>query len=243
MLGFLEWRVPSAEFVLRENELHVWQACLELDREICRNFEATLSKEEKARAQKFRFESDRKHFVAARGILRHLLSHYLNESAAAIEFSYGQQGKPTVRLQHYASQLHFNVSHSHGLALFALGCTGEIGIDVEAIRPGFDLEDIAGRFFSPREIAEFRALPTGLRAEGFFRCWTRKEAYIKAKGAGLQIPLDSFSVSLTPGQPERLQCTDSFRWTLHSLEPAPGFVAAVVAEGQDWKLHPLMWQC
>ncbi len=135
--------------------------------------------------------------------------------------------------------MRFNISHSHGLAVLAFARNREIGIDLEPIRPEFAGEEIAERYFSAQELAELRALPAALRPEGFFLCWTRKEAYVKARGLGLQVPLDSFSVSLTPGQPEILQSVDSARWSLRSFAPAPNFVAAIVEEGQDW--HPRYW--
>lgn len=116
-----------------------------------------------------------------------------------------------------------------------------MGIDLECIRPDFSTEEIAERFFSKKEVAEFLALSAEQKPTGFFLCWTRKEAYIKAKSAGLQIPLDSFSVSLIPGQPEKLQSSDSQRWSLRSFQPAPDFAAAVVSEGQGWQLRTWTW--
>ena len=114
--------------------------------------------------------------------------------------------------------------------MFAFAHNCEIGIDVEAISPEFAGEEIARRYFSARELAELMALPTETRPEGFSLCWTRKEAYIKARGLGLQIPLDSFSVSLTPDQPEQLESEDSHRWRLHSFKAAPDFAAALAYE-------------
>jgi 4'-phosphopantetheinyl transferase len=158
-----------------------------------------------------------------------------------MEFTYGEQGKPRLRLRESDPGLRFNVSHSHGVAVYALTCGREVGIDVEAVRSNVSAEDIAARFFSPIELAEFRALPVRHRDEGFFLCWTRKEAYIKALGGGLSIPLDSFSVSLTPGQPEALVSAESERWTLRSFQPSRGYAGAVVAEGRDWILHCWNW--
>ncbi|HTS12529.1 MAG TPA: 4'-phosphopantetheinyl transferase superfamily protein [Candidatus Limnocylindrales bacterium] len=136
----------------------------------------------------------------------------------------------------------FNLSHSHGLALVAICREREVGVDVELIRPEFGGEEIARRYFSQREVDELKRLPPELQAEGFFLCWTRKEAYIKAKGDGLHIPLDSFDVSLTPGLPPLLNSADGFRWSLRSLAPGAGYVGAVVSEGRDWKLRLLSWE-
>lgn len=238
----LNRRMLPAELVRCESVIHVWRAPLDLQEKSYRRLEVTLSPDEGVRAANFRFESDKKRFVAARGILRDLLGRYLGESPGGIEFSYGSQGKPALQVRHAKRQIHFNLSHCQNLALFVFSWAGEVGVDVEVIRPDFAIEELAERFFSPKELAEFLALPIALRPKAFFFCWTRKEAYIKAKGAGLQIPIDSFSVSLTPGQPERLQSVDSSRWSLRSFEPAKGFVASVVMQGQDREFCTRVWQ-
>jgi 4'-phosphopantetheinyl transferase len=242
ILATMEWRVPPNELALGKNEIHVWRAFLDVPPDVYTRLEATLSADERARAAEFHFASHRQHFTAARGILRDLLGRYLNELPRAIEFSYGPQGKPDLRLQDSQSPIHFNLSHSHGLALFTFSDAREVGIDLEQVRPNFAGEEIAERFFSPQEVAEFRALPPDARDHGFFLCWTRKEAYIKARSGGMQIPLDSFSVSLTPGRPEKLHSDDSHRWSVLSFDPAPGFASAVVAEGQGWELLGWEWE-
>ena len=122
------------------------------------------------------------------------------------------------------------------------GVGRDLGVDVELIRSDIASEEIASRYFAPREVAELQSLPPSARAEGFFLCWTRKEAYIKAVGDGLQISLASFRVSLVPSQPPCLESADSSRWTLRSLSPAPDYVGALVGEGKDWQLHCFDWQ-
>ena len=187
---------------------------------ILRSLEATLADEEKARAARFIFERDRDRFIAARGILRDLLGRYLRCAPQTIEFVYGPRGKPAVAGAAARPDICFNLSHSHGLAVVAIGREREVGIDVELIRPEFAGEEIAKRYFSAKEIAELSRLPAELRTEGFFLCWTRKEAYIKAKGDGLQIPLDSFDVSLSPGRPATLSSADESRWGIESFVPS-----------------------
>jgi 4'-phosphopantetheinyl transferase len=123
------------------------------------------------------------------------------------------------------------------VALFAFAAGRQVGVDVELVRPDFAGEKIAERFFSSQEVMELRSLPAAVLDEGFFLCWTRKEAYIKARGEGLQIPLKSFHVSLTPGEPARLQADDSSRWSLRSLRLGGRYVGAVVGEGNGWKLR------
>jgi 4'-phosphopantetheinyl transferase len=203
--------------------------------------EASLAPDEKIRAARFVFQRDRDHFIAARGILRILLGAYVHQPASTLNFTYGLDGKPALRVNEGEPSIHFNLSHSHGLAVYAISNHREVGIDVEAIRPGVAGEEIAGRFFSTSELAELHSLPREFRDEGFHLCWTRKEAYIKATGSGMRNPLNSFDVSLTPGQPELLRCTDSGRWTLRSFQPAPGYVGAVVGEGTDWRLRLWNW--
>lgn len=127
-------------------------------------------------------------------------------------------------------RVRFNMSHSQGLAMFAFTLDRELGIDVEMIRSDFGGEDIAKRYFSRDEVAELMSLPPEMRAKAFFLCWSRKEAYIKARGQGLQIPLTSFSVSLTPGAPERLRADDASRWELHSFQPHENYAGALIAE-------------
>jgi 4'-phosphopantetheinyl transferase len=204
--------------------------------------EGTLAEDERLRAGRFIFERDRNSFVAARGILRDLLGGYIGCRPETIAFVYGPRGKPALANQSQSpSPLSFNLSHAHGLALIGIGREREIGVDVELIRPEFAGEEIAKRYFSPKEIDELGKLPAELRADGFFLCWTRKEAYIKAKGDGLHIPLESFDVSLTPGLPARLNSADQARWSLRSLAPEPDYAAAMVAEGYDWQLRQWSW--
>jgi 4'-phosphopantetheinyl transferase len=138
--------------------------------------------------------------------------------------------------------LHFNASHSHGYAAFAFARRAEVGIDIEKIREEVAGEEIAARFFSEQEIAELATLPGETRPKGFFRCWTRKEAYIKARGEGLQIPLRSFCVSVTSDEPQELALGDSSTWVVYSFEPAAGFVGAVAIGDKKWRVRYLDWQ-
>ena len=142
--------------------------------------------------------------------------------------------------------IRFNLSHSHGVALYAVTRGREVGIDLEYIRSDLEVEQIAERFFSRREIATLRALPIDLRTDAFFLCWTRKETYLKARGEGLSLPLDQFDVSLIPGEPAALLSThrgshEALRWSLQELTPAPGYVAALGVEGHGWDLACRQW--
>jgi len=237
-----DWQSTPSKLRLGPDEIHVWRASLACESATLHRLEATLAEDEKSRAQRFLFERDRNHYVAGRGILRDLLGKYLSCAPAGLRFRYGPQKKPALDGEATPMSARFNLSHSHGLAVFAFSLGREVGIDLEFIRPDFATDDIAARFFSAGELAELRALPAELRAEGFFLCWTRKEAYVKARGAGLHIPLESFSVSLTPGEPERLVSPDSQQWTIWSFQPAPGFVGAILGEGSGCRVCRFDWQ-
>lgn len=187
-----------------------------------------------ARAERFRFERHARAFVLGRAALRALLGSYIGIAPADVGFVYGPQGKPALAplLADGASGLRFNASNSGNLAAcaFTRGC--EIGVDVEQYRGVRDLEHIAHRFFSPEEAAEVLELPATDKEAGFFNCWTRKEAYIKAMGGGLSIPLDSFRVTLRPGVAARMVTlkgsADAARgWTLHDFTPPPGYAGAI----------------
>jgi 4'-phosphopantetheinyl transferase len=223
--------VSSTEWEQIGDEIHVWHAALDREEEALGELEATLSPEEKARADRFHFVNDRNRFVVARGLLRELLGGYLHQAPYGLEFSYGKHGKPSLSGKEASSGLCFNLSHSSGLVVYAVARERNLGIDVEHVRPDFADGDIARRYFSAREVSDLRTLPPEERVEGFFHCWTRKEAYLKATGMGLQIPLDSFAVSLLPGEvPQFLEGVEP-RWQLAAYHPAAGYVAAVVYDG------------
>ena len=202
---------------------------------------AVLSKAEQERVARFAFARDRNRYAVARGILRQLLGGYLGEPSQDVTLDVLPHGKPILAATARISTLRFNLSHSHQFALFAFCLDHELGIDIEKIKPQVAFEGIEGRYFSPKERAELETLPRDLRSEGFFLCWTRKEAYVKARGEGLNVPLESFSVSLTPGKPAVLQSSDEERWSLYTLDPTAGFVAALVAEGRGHRLQLWEW--
>jgi 4'-phosphopantetheinyl transferase len=232
---------PTGPPQFSKQGVHIWLARLDVEPAIVQRLSAHLSQDEIERAERFAFEKDRVSFKVARGILRELLGGYLRQVPAAICFETGEWGKPAVRPGAETAVVRFNLSHSHGLALYAFTLDRELGVDIEKIRPEVAFEGIEERFFSAREVRELRALPERLRAEGFFLCWTRKEAYIKARGEGLHIPLDSFDVSLTPGELPVLNSADREKWGMYSLLLRPDFAAAVVVEGTDNHLRSWEW--
>ena len=235
------WSARLKDLVLPMDEIHIWRANLDFAPAVLDRARALLSPDEESRAARFHFARDRDHFTACRGALRELLGAYLNIPPGALEFCYGIHGKPALRGDNSQLPIRFNLSHADGLAVLAFARGREVGIDLEPIRAAFPGEEIAARYFSVQELAELRALPPAERSEGFSLCWTRKEAYAKARGLGLQIKLDSFSVSLTPGRREALQSEDSCRWILRSFRPASHFVAAVVSEGPECEMRYWDW--
>jgi 4'-phosphopantetheinyl transferase len=235
------WPSNPGDLLLFPGEIHVWSACLDSGGQLLERLTATLSADEMVRANRFFFARDRRAFIVARGILRQLLASYLHRAPTDVQFAYHPKGKPFISPTLHHTPLEFNIAHSHGLALLAFSLGSALGVDVEFVRPEFASEEIAERYFAPQEVAELRSLPPAQRPEGFFCGWTRKEAYIKALGDGLQVPLASFRVSLTPSQPAVLECADSGRWSLHSLSPAPDFAGALVAEGKDWRVRSWNW--
>jgi 4'-phosphopantetheinyl transferase len=198
-------------------------------------FSAILSKDEQRRADRFAFERDRCRFTVARATLRRLLAQRLGVQPESVELTYGPHGKPALAPACAANDLRFNVSHSEDVAVYAFAHGREVGIDVEAIRTIDNADGIAARFFSRRENATYRALDPQDRPLGFFNCWTRKEAFVKALGAGLSHPLDCFDVSLAPRDPVRILRVDGIAgpdcgWTVHKFTPRPGFIGAVVTQ-------------
>lgn len=211
------------------NEVHIWRAWLNVDVQERARLSSYLSEDEVLRGERFVFPGDRDHFVVGRGRLRELLGMYLGCAPGNLKFTAGPFGKLSLT---QSAEVHFNLSHSYGLALYAFAMGRELGIDVEKIREEFASEAVAAHYFSAAEQEELQLLPAQLKTTAFFLCWTRKEAYVKAHGDGLQIPLDSFDVSLTPGKLETLRSTDSERWSIRSFMPAPDYAAAVLAEGK-----------
>ena len=217
-------------FGLENREVHLWAVQLDAsDRDLARCF-SWLSVEEGDRAERFKFDQHRRDFVVSHGILRLLLGEYLKTSPADIIFSHGTKGKPAVT--DTGLSIRFNMSHSGRMAVYAFTAGCEVGVDVERIRPMTDMEDIAARFFSAEEAAELKDVEEANRTQGFFNCWTRKEAYIKAVGDGLSLPLDGFRVSLKPSEPAELlslggDAQAAKLWTLHHFVPATDYIGAI----------------
>jgi 4'-phosphopantetheinyl transferase len=237
-----DWTPPPDDLLISGGEVHVWRVPLDFPGAVLQPLAATLNLEERARADKFFFDRDRNAYITARGVLRQLLGCYLQRPPSGLQFAYESRGKPFLASPSADQPLNFNVAHSRNIALLAFTAGPPVGVDVEFIRTDIASEEIAVRYFAPQEVAELHALPPEQRPTAFFLGWTRKEAYVKALGDGLQIPLASFCVSLTPAQPATLESADGDRWSLRNLSPGPGYAGALLAEGKDWTLRCFDWQ-
>ena len=240
------WHIPPAALQLAENEIHVWRASLAVPSDTVERLQPLLIDEEIARARRFYFERDRHHWTVARATLRALLGRYLAVTPPDVSLANNEYGKPALSALSVGRQLHFNLSHSGDLALYAFAYEREVGVDVEQVRANIDYTDLATHYFSERECQELRSLPAHRQQEAFFLCWSRKEAYIKARGKGLSLPLEQFDVSLHPDEPARLlgsreEPEMTQRWSLAALFPGTGYVGALVAEGSGWQFRCWQW--
>jgi len=240
------WRPAPENLVLGCDEIHVWRASLNQIPSQIERFLHSLAADERARAERFHFERDREHFITARGVLRAILGRYVKRVPDCLSFYYGSHGKPVLAEESGETAIRFNVSHSHEVALYAVARGREVGIDLEHIRFDLAVVEIAERFFSRQEVAMLRTLPAEAQFQAFFRCWTRKEAYIKARGEGLSLPLDHLDLSPAPGGPgairgAQLDPSEASRWSFQEFTPAAGYVASLVAEGHGWRLTCWQW--
>lgn len=236
------WIRAPCNPALETSEVHVWRAILG----DVRGAEVWLAPDELQRAARFHFERDRAHFIAARGFLRSVLGSYLNAAPERLRFSYGAHGKPALDGKITDSNLRFNLSHSAGIALIAIARGREVGVDVECIKQSIAGPEIAERFFSSAEVHALRRLPQAQQQGAFFAGWTRKEAYIKAIGAGLFAALDRFTVSLSPHEPAALLTIEddpdqAAHWQLFELYPGEGYAGALAIEGTASQLRCWQW--
>ena len=225
---------------LGAGEVHIWRACL-----ACPPVEplyAVLSEDERERVARYRSEVSRTRFVVAHAALRDVLARYADAAPAELRFVKNYYGKPALA----GEPVEFNLSHADDKAAIAITRASEVGVDIERIRPGVGGEEIARRFFSAREVETFEALPPGERQTAFFRCWTRKEAFIKAVGEGFSFPLDRFDVTFAPGEAPAIlsirgRTDEASRWTLAEFPVPEGYLAAVAVRAtgvrvvcRDW---------
>ena len=219
------------------NEVHIWRANLDLPLLQIQQLRQTLSPDEQTRADRFVFDRDRHHFIAGRGILRQILSGYVKIDPSELQFSYSKQGKPSLTAGQCDRPVEFNLSHSHGRALYAIARERKIGIDLEYIRPT-EVQNLAKRFFTPSEYQALIQLPSDRQQQAFFHAWTCKEAYLKATGEGI-MGLEHVEVSMNPDKPAKIlriagNSQAASLWELQKLEVAShfgsGYMAAVAMQ-------------
>jgi len=230
------WSAPPAVLDLASHQVDIWRARLDLPADSLQELEATLSADEIQRADRFHFQGDKDRFIAAHGCLRDILARYHHWEPGQLTFSANDYGKPALSTDLSERRMDFNLSHSEDLALVAVAWERKVGVDLERMRQGISAQVIARQYFSKSEVTELLGLPSEQWQVGFFNCWTRKEAYIKAQGLGFSLPLESFDVSLGPNEPVILRATrpdpqEAARWTLLSLEVSPSYAAALAVDG------------
>jgi 4'-phosphopantetheinyl transferase len=238
-------RVPSGK-KLGKNSVHVWTVSFRKDGCDITQFLQYLSADEIMKAERFRFEKDKKRFMTMRSVLRNILCSYLEIGAADIEFCYNQFGKPFISETINPRNISFNASSSHGVALIAIALEKDIGIDIEYISRDCEHVEIASEFFSDREQNEFLTLTDATRIEAFYNCWTRKEAFVKAMGEGLSFSLKDFDVSLAPNYPARILDIRNIDqkaadWNLIDINAGCGYKAALAVKGDIGELRYNIW--
>jgi len=226
------WPSGRPEPGLDDREIQVWLVDLDLPPLAVERLHGHLSEDERTRAARFRFEVHQRRFATGRGLLRELLGRLLGRDPASLRFEYGEKGKPSLA---GSADLRFNLSHSQNSALVAVARGLELGVDIEACRPIDDAAMLVERFFAPAEREVFRAVPEPDRLACFYTGWTRKEAYVKARGDGLSLPTSAFEVEIAPGSEARLirfeqEPDEVERWSLVGLAPAEGFLGALAVD-------------
>jgi 4'-phosphopantetheinyl transferase len=243
--GALAWRAEPGTLRLEQDRVDVWRIGLDRPAAAHDRLQEMLARDELARAERFAFPELRRRFVVARGALRHILGRYTGFAPDRLRFAYGSHGKPFLA-EPAVDGLFFNLAHSGDTALCAVTEAGLVGVDVERRRPLEDLAGLAGRCFSRREQDELARVAADERETAFFTCWTRKEAYLKALGAGLSAPLDGFDVTLGRRRPAALLAIDgdraaARRWTLLDLPVGSGLAGAVAVAAPQVTARLLQW--
>ena len=231
---------------LSAGDVHIWQIALSGYQRSIHTLRSWLSPDEIQRAERFHFDRHRESFIVAHAAMRQILARYVNVAPLRLAFLFGEQGKPELVSECGGGHIRFNLSHSGNFALLAVAEGLTLGVDIERVNTEFAGQEIAQRFFSSHEVMTLGAVAADARADAFFSCWTRKEAFIKALGGGLSIPLDSFDVAFGPDVPPallRVPATAEARpWRLYDIPAPPGYKAALVIEGENHRLRQLQWE-
>jgi 4'-phosphopantetheinyl transferase len=234
------WSHPPEPLPTLDGSVHVWLVELDAAGFDARVWQERLSGEEQARAARFHFDRDQRRFITAHVALRNIIAGYLKTGAATLQFEEGQNGKPKLAPPFDAAGVEFNLSHSHERAVLAVNHGHEIGIDIEFAKADFEFLDVAGHFFTPREVTALRGLPAPLQRQAFYKCWTSKEAFLKAKGTGLSGTLDEVEIVLD-GKQVRINASVP-GWWLTALDPFDGYEVAVVTKNKPVEVSCYRWQ-
>lgn len=235
------WIAQPSQYTLAPQSIHIWQVSLDPLQHRLDRLQEILAEDEQARAARFRFDIDRERFIIARGCLRHILSSYVGVAPETLRFTYGSHGKPVLADLPAAQSIHFNVSHSYEIALYAITSDWPVGIDVEHIH-AVEWRELAKHVFSANEQLTLQQIPSPLQQEAFFKGWTRKEAFVKALGQGLSIPLDQFDVALHPQEPAAIlniawNPEETAQWQLIDVSPSADYCGALAVCGQPQHLY------
>jgi 4'-phosphopantetheinyl transferase len=229
--GNKRWEEGLPSSHLSDNEIHIWDASLQAGREVVAKYSTLLSADEKKRARRFYFKADENRFITGRGILRTLLGRVLKLEPHKIKFQYGEHGKPQVEYNFPGKPFEFNLSHAKDRVVYIFNWGEPVGIDIEHVRPMKDMDDFALQFFTPNEYQLIYSLPKDQKQETFFKIWTCKEAFLKANGSGLTLPINMYEIYDISDSPkihsiaQDLQTTAP--WNLEMFIPAPGYQAAI----------------
>ncbi len=236
---------PDVE--IPQREIHVWAMPLDLPEAHWQRLSELLNSQETARAKRFYFDRDRRRFIVRRGLLRRTLAAYLEMSPTAVEFTYGERGKPALAATCQPGGLEFNLSDSADMAVLAVGVERPLGVDIEQLRSMPQWQQIATRYFSPTERQALAELPAELQTRGFFNAWTRKEALLKAVGTGLAVPLEQAEVEVRPGEPVRVLAfpgdpAGERKWWLTAWDCGAEYLAALATPGEPSPVKHFAWQ-
>jgi 4'-phosphopantetheinyl transferase len=235
------WAVPPVNLVLAENTIDVWLISLTQPGDSYASLTGLVSSAERERAAKFRFDVHRRRFVIAHAALRSILLQYLKTAPTDLQFVDSVNGKPRLAAELAGSGVQFNLSHSYEVALLGVTRGREIGVDIELVKEDYAFGDVAARFFTAKELAAFRVLPAHLQRQAFFKCWTSKEAFLKAKGIGLSGKLDEVEITLADDQRALIHASVP-GWKLMELNPGDNYEAALVVEGGRLPINCYRWQ-
>lgn len=234
---------PRKSFEIKENEVHIWTLDTSVYSQILSN-QSVLSKDESARANKFRFDEDRNTYIVGRIVLRTLLGNYLGKEPSEIDFIYNEQGKPNVI---NSTGINFNLSNSKSSVAIGICKDSLIGIDIEYNKRPIEIDEIAPKFFSKNEVDQLIVLPSNMQLDAFYNCWTRKEAFIKALGGGLTVPLDQFEVSLLSKEKPSLIGIEwdqdrTQNWKMHSFNKGNDYTGAIIVENSSSTFKEMVFE-